>query len=129
MCRTEEAPATTAITHAISRRARSCDSAAIRRANVYEHPKRQLSSGGLRTPAGGNDNKNMNIQRRGRVQNPSGEHPRAIRGTLKPCRYGNACRGINSYCKFSHADNAVNDEWSVVSRKRRRSVHPEGRGS
>ena len=59
-------------------------------------------------------------------RNPFGELSR--RGRFgqpyidQTCRYGSACRGRKSYCRFAHpAEKVVPGDWSVVVRKRRRS--------
>ena len=61
----------------------------------------------------------------GHGQNPSGEPLRRPLGRLtkidQTCRYGSACRGRKSYCRYAHpVEKVVPGDWSVVVRKRRR---------
>ena len=82
----------------------------------------QLPAGGLRTPTG-RGNKHS---RHGHGRNPLGEPLRGVIGQTKidrTCRYGSACRGRKSYCRYAHpVDEAVPSDWSVVVRKRRRFI-------
>ena len=77
-------------------------------------------AGGLRTPTGRGAR-----ERRGHGQNPPGEPPHTKDGPrfLRPCRFGEACRGISTYCRFTHPKIQVgSDDWQTVHRKRRRSI-------
>ena len=41
----------------------------------------------------------------------------------RPCRFGAACRGISTYCRFVHPKiQADSNDWQTVVRKRRRSI-------
>ena len=71
--------------------------------NSHEHPN-YYAAGGLRTPTGSNKNIDQ-----------------SSRHSARSCRYGSACRGQFSYCRYANpvvVDPALSD-WSVVVRRRR----------
>ena len=80
----------------------------------------------------GNDARgNTKPYKKGGRQNPSGEPSRRPFGRPlghetkinRMCRYGIACRGRLSYCRFTHpVEKVVPGDWSVVVRKRRRCI-------
>ncbi len=130
MCRTEEASATAPLhaTAAIRRADASGRGATIRRSNFHEHPK--LTSGGLRTPAGGS-NKQMQSRRRGEAQNPSGERLHAHAGNDQ--RSGHSVRGRRHSAPRhirdrAHAgfvvDQTQSDSCTAVPKRKRRRKKP-----
>ena len=69
--------------------------------NSHDHS----AAGGLRTPTGSNQNIDQ-----------------CSRHSARSCRYGSACRGQFSYCRYAHpvVVDPVRSDWSVVRRRRSR---------
>ena len=97
-------------------------------ASIHSHSRNsheQLAAGGLRTPTG-SGNKHSNARRHGHGRNSLDEPLHAnidqsSRHSARSCRYGSACRGQFSYCRYVRpvvVDTVLSD-WSVVARRRR----------
>ena len=92
--------------------------------NAYSgNSHEQLPAGGLRTPP---CRSNKHSKRHGHGRNPLGEPLRGAIGHAKidqTCRYGSACRGRKSYCRYAHpVEKVAPGGWSVVVKKRRRYI-------
>ena len=74
--------------------------------NSHEHPN-YYAAGGLRTPTGSNKHIDQ-----------------SSRHSARSCRYGSACRGQFSYCRYAHpvVVDPVLSDWSVVARRRRSRI-------